>query len=36
MEESDKILTYPENKVIFQKQHPGFSKAGEAVRRYAN
>ena len=30
MAESDKFLTYPENKMTFQKQHSGFSKAEEA------
>lgn len=33
MAESDKFLTYPENKMTFQKQHSGFSKAEEAERR---
>ena len=33
MAESDKFLTYPENKMTFQKQHSGFSKAEEAERK---
>ena len=36
MAESDKFLTYAENKMTFQKQHSVFSKGEEAVRRNVN
>lgn len=36
MEEGDTFLTYPGNKMIFQKQHCDFSKAGKTVMGNAN